>query len=162
MNDEFENNELQQTHSVIIDYLTILRESKWVVSAAIGSGILIVITTILLVQYIVHTPQQDPKFGLVLVTGFGLLAGTGLWLPVTCGTLLWKILHKRKEREKNLVNAQHYLIRRSYLLNFELVPSEGKDRLEKLFNHLSLVFPEILEIKEKWDKKRISVSDWNK
>ena len=54
------------------------------------------------------------------------------------------------------------LVHRSYLINFELVTATGKTRLEKLVNHLSLVFPEVKQKLNKLERKNMSITKFQK
>jgi hypothetical protein len=62
-------------------------------------------------------------------------------------------LKKRKATKKGFAKVQSALVRRAYILNFELEESEGVSQTDKIFNHLSLVFPQINQIKKKRLKK---------
>ena len=58
-------------------------------------------------------------------------------------------LKKRKATKQGFAKVQSSLVRRSYILNFELEESEGVSQRDKIFNHLSLVFPQVDQIKKK-------------
>ena len=58
-------------------------------------------------------------------------------------------LKKRKATKQGFAKVQSSLVRRSYILNFELEESEGVSQRDKIFNHLSLVFPQVNQIKKK-------------
>ena len=58
-------------------------------------------------------------------------------------------LKKRKATKQGFVKVQSALVRRAYILNFELEESEGVSQRDKIFNHLSLVFPQVDQIKKK-------------
>ena len=64
-----------------------------------------------------------------------------------------RYLKSRKATKQGFVKVQSALVRRAYILNFELEESEGVSQTDKIFNHLSLVFPQINQIKKKRLKK---------
>jgi len=64
-----------------------------------------------------------------------------------------RYLKKRKATKQGFVKVQSALVRRAYILNFELEESEGVSQTDKIFNHLSLVFPQIDQIKKRRLKK---------
>ena len=72
------------------------------------------------------------------------------------GVDLIRFLKNGRKQNSILQKAQSRLIHKSYLLNFELVNAKGPTQIDRLFNHLSLVFPEIKLIKEKLVKKKIT------
>lgn len=57
--------------------------------------------------------------------------------------ILLPMLYKRSETIKTIHSVHNSVIRKSYFINFELVSPVGNTRLERLANHLGLVFPEI-------------------
>lgn len=152
--------DFEKTQSVIIDYLDTRNEAKWVVSAAIGSGIFLLFLTYSLLGLIEKIEFRNDidatYFFLVLAT----LLAIGIWLPITCGGLLLKFVYKRNV--KDLLSVHNSLIRRSYLINFEIVSAKGQTQLEKLVNHLSLVFPEIKIKQKKLEKKGINLEKFKK
>jgi len=60
-----------------------------------------------------------------------------------------RYLKKRKATKQGFVKVQSALVRRAYILNFELEESEGVSQRDKIFNHLSLVFPQVDQIKKR-------------
>ena len=64
-----------------------------------------------------------------------------------------RYLKSRKATKQGFVKVQSALVRRAYILNFELEESEGVSQTDKIFNHLSLVFPQIDQIKKRRLKK---------
>jgi len=163
--DEEYNQEIdfEKTKSVVLNYFDLLREAKWVVSAAIGSGIFLLIIMLSMMAILPTAfSVQNEKDTALFVLIFASLFAIGLWLPITCGKLLWKILYKKRQKEENILAVQNSLIHRSYLINFEIVTSEGKSQLEKILNHLSLVFPEIQIVKDKLQKKQKTIEDYKK
>jgi hypothetical protein len=62
-------------------------------------------------------------------------------------------LLSRKKINQGFLKIQSQLVRRSYILNFELEESVGVSQRDKIFNHLCLVFPQVNEVKKKRLKK---------
>ena len=77
-------------------------------------------------------------------------------LLVIFGIDLIRFLKNEKKQNAVLQKAQSKLIHKSYLLNFELVNAEGPTQIDRLFNHLSLVFPEIKLRKDKFVKLKLN------
>lgn len=160
--DEDSDINYEKTHSVIIDYYEMLKQAKWTTYAVIGSSIIIMLATYaIFANSLVVKPESEIDRSLIILF-YGTILGIGIGLPITCGDLFLKIILRGREKEKALLNVRNKLIHRSYVMNFEIVNSEGTLQLEKIFNHLSLVFPEIREIRDVWKKKGTSVSEFNK
>lgn len=60
-----------------------------------------------------------------------------------------RYLKNRKATKQGFAKVQSALVRRAYILNFELEESQGVSETDKIFNHLSLVFPQVNQIKKK-------------
>lgn len=160
--DEWEELDQEKTHSVLIDYYQILKQAKWTVFSIIGSSIaILLIIYALIFNSLIIEPKDDVQHSM-LVLFFGFLVGICIGLPLTSGDLILKIILKGKEKERQLLNVRNRLIHRFYVINFEIVNAEGKTQLERLFNHLSLVFPEIKQINEKWQKKGKNIIEFNR
>ena len=87
---------------------------------------------------------------------FAIFFGLMIALLLMFGIDLIRFLKNGKKQNSILQKAQSRLIHKSYLINFELVSAEGPTQIDRLFNHLSLVFPEIKLVKEKLVKKKIT------
>jgi len=85
--------------------------------------------------------------------------GVGVTLFIISVKLGTKFLRKRTEIKRNFLEVQADFIRRTYLMNFELVNSEGSSQKDKIFNHLCLVFPQVNEIKKKRTKQKLTSID---
>ena len=70
-----------------------------------------------------------------------------------------QFLQKRKELQRNFLQVQADLVRRSYVTNFELEESQGTSQVDKIFNHLCLVFPQLNDEKKKRLKKGFTTFD---
>jgi hypothetical protein len=83
-----------------------------------------------------------------------LMLATGISLVIIIGwELIWFLTKRKTHRE--LLQIHSSFIHRSYVTMFEFVRPEGETKVDKLFNHLSLVFPEV----EKF-KKRLEEPPW--
>ena len=95
------------------------------------------------------------SIGIVLIFGAGLATVITLVLIV-----LW--LYNKRESRRNVLEVHSSFVRSSYITTFELIPFEGETKIDRLCNHLSLVFPEVQTVKEKNDKKGKKFSDLKK
>ena len=71
--------------------------------------------------------------------------------------LVWFLTKRKTHRE--LLQIHSSFIHRSYVTMFEFVRPEGETKIDKLFNHLSLVFPEVEKFKKRLDKKQKKFSE---
>lgn len=161
MTDEFDEN-IDETQSILLDYLksreTIKDQHIVVVTASLLGilflfGMLNFALTPLADKSLDYTGTQILSVFIITFAIFFALLGT---LLLTFGISLIHFLKNRKKQNNVLQKAQSRLIHKSYLLNFELVGAEGPTQIDRLFNHLSLVFPEVKLIKEKFVKKKIT------
>jgi|APSaa5957512535_1039671.scaffolds.fasta_scaffold07363_6 hypothetical protein len=157
----------EETKSTILDYFLMFKEVKWAVATTMVVSIAIVLIIIGLMDTIMRevSVSSDPKISGLIVLGFATIFALSLWLPFSNGKLFLKIITKGRKQQKELLEIQSHLIRRSYLMNFELVEpeiiiKEGDSKLEKMMNHLSFVFPEIDRINKKRIKKAKSVEKY--
>ena len=87
-----------------------------------------------------------------------VMLATGISLVFIIGwELLWFLTKRKTHRE--LLQIHSSFIHRSYVTMFEFVRPEGETKVDKLFNHLSLVFPEVEKFKERLDKKQKKFSE---
>jgi len=87
-----------------------------------------------------------------------VMLATGISLVIIIGLeLIWFIAKRKTHRE--LLQIHSSFIHRSYVTMFEFVRPEGETKVDKLFNHLSLVFPEVEKFKERLDKKQKKFSE---
>jgi len=153
--------DFEETKSTIVDYFVLFKHTRMAII------FILVISTILFFAFyqtlfnvaetfrdlgIVFTRASEPfTFDKPLDAAFaysmvGVVITPGIIAPIAW--LFWKTIVKGRKLEKYLINFQSDLIRKSYLINFELVEPEiiiqgGDPRLEKFVNHLSLVFTDI-------------------
>ena len=158
----------EETKSTILDYFLMFKEIKWAVVTTIGVSVGIILSVIGIVSILpeVIDSDQQNQTGL-LVLGFGIIFALSLWLPISNGRLFAQIISKGKKQQRKLIAIQSNLMRKSYLMNFELVEpeiivKEGDVKLEKIMNHLSFVFPEISRINNKRIEKSKSAEQYAK
>ena len=160
----------EETKSAILDYFLLVKETKWIVGTTIGVSILILLLIVGIGTILIQEVERAQDLGettidhslTLLLIGSGFIASLVIWLPLSNGRLIFHIIFKGRKQERELIEIQNNLIRRSYLMNFELVEPEiiiqdGDPRLEKIMNHLSYVFPDISRINKKRIKKNKSV-----
>lgn len=156
----------EETKSTVLDYFLMFREVKWAVISTLGVSIVIFLLVIGLFNLAVKLDNvfQQKQFS-VIVIGLVLILTLVFWLPLVNGRLFIKIITKGRKLQRELLTIQNSLVRRSYVMNFELIEPEivikdGNPRLEKIMNHLSFVFPEIDRVNKKRIKKKISVEKY--
>ena len=161
MVDEFDEN-IDETQSILLDYFKsreTIKDQHVVIVTASLLGILFLFG----ILNFVLTPLTDKSLDdegtrilSVFIITFVIFSGLMFTLLLIFGIDLIRFLKSGKKQNSVLQNAQSRLIHKSYLLNFELVSAEGSTQIDRLFNHLSLVFPEVKLIKEKFIKKKIT------
>lgn len=159
----------EETKSTILDYFLMFKQVKWAVATTMIASIAILLLIIGLTDLIMRevSISPDPKISGLIVLGIAMIFALSLWLPISNGRLFLKIIAKGRKQQKELLTIQSHLMRRSYLMNFELVEpeiiiQEGEPKLEKIMNHLSFVFPEIDRVNKKRIKKTKSVEKYTK
>ena len=179
---------IEETKSTIHDYLILVKNVRifliWIILGSVLSFLLFKETFYHLVEHyrengLTYSIPDEPFTFLIHLDGafiysmMGMVLSTGI--PILIAWLFYTTIIKGKILQKNLINFQSNLIKRSYLTNFELVEPEiiiqgGDPKLEKFVNHLSLVFTEINKKNKKrlkkgktveefwlWKKRRLSV-----
>lgn len=155
-------------HQILIDHYKLMKRAKYVTGGAVFAGIFITVLfffNIDLLSQSVDTEgmSDDEKrtFALFFLS-LALIGGTGFWLVVSNGPLTGWFLFKSKKKLKEILFLQSVLIRKSYMMNFELVPPQGENQLDRLFNHLTRVFPQISEIRKKRLKKGLNSINYSR
>lgn len=157
----------EETKSTVLDYFLMFKEVKWAVATTIGVSIILFLVSISLLNLVVELAIPSQKISGLIVLGFAVIFALSFWLPISNGRLFLKIIAKGRRQQRELLAIQSHLIRRSYLMNFELVEpeiiiKEGDSKLEKIMNHLSFVFPEIDRVNKKRIKKNRSVEKFKR
>jgi len=138
----------RKAQSLLVDYFVILNKTWAMFGSSLAVSALIIIAFIMAMT-------GDPaltSIGIVLIFGAGLATVITLVLIV-----LW--LKKKRKSRRNVLEVHSSFVRSSYITTFELIPFEGETKIDRLCNHLSLVFPEVQTVKEKNDKKGKKFSD---
>ena len=141
----------RNAQSLLVDYFVILNKTWALFAVALAVSALIILAFIMAMT-------GDPALtwlGIALIFGAGLATVITLVLIV-----LW--LYNKRESRRNVLEVHSSFIRRSYITTFELIPFDGEKQIDRLCNHLSLVFPEVQTVKEKNDKKGKKFSDLKK
>ena len=159
----------EETKSAIFDYYVLFKEVQgtliWIIVGSVFSFLLFKETFFHLLEYfrdngLVFTGAESPFVFVNHLNGAFIHSMIGFMLvpcvAVPIAWLFYTTIIKGRKLQKNLINFQSNLIKRSYLTNFELVEPEiiiqgGDPKLEKFVNHLSLVFTDI----NKKNKKRL-------
>ena len=131
------------------NYKLLKREQEFAIASIVVSVLCLLLFGGSMIMLIDFPDKQniDVQFFMILILTLAVIGGVGMWLLLINGYVIgWHLFNRKKLYEILLIQSQ--IIRRSYLINFDLVEPNGKDRLEKIFNHLCLVFPQINEIKE--------------
>jgi len=136
-----------ENYSLILNFQDVYRNIGFQISWTLILSILLIV--IVLQFFIVElVPLKDS------ITHMALPLIALMYTFPTTLTVLTTIfgihyLKKRKATKKGFAKVQSALVRRGYILNFELEESEGVSQRDKIFNHLSLVFPQVDQIKKK-------------
>jgi hypothetical protein len=144
---DIESKSSNENYSLILNLHDIYRHSNIFTVFVLASAIIIMACTWGIVSLgfdFSDTNTLTKSIGLNSIT-----MGTGFWLLLISSVLGIVILKKRTVTKRGFAKVQSSLVRRSYILNFELEESVGTSQKDKIFNHLCLVFPQINEIKKK-------------
>lgn len=158
----------EDTKSTILDYFLMFRDVKWAVVSTLGVSVVVFLLILGLFNILVETRGtiQEKQLYLTIVV-LTIILTLAFWLPLVNGRLIIKIIGKGRKLQRELIEIQNNLTRRSYMMNFELVEPEiiikdGSPQLEKIMNHLSYVFPEVDRVNKKRIKKKNSVEKYAK
>jgi hypothetical protein len=161
MADEFDEN-IDETQSILLDYLKSRETIKDQHVVVVTASLLSILFLFGMLNFAL-TPLADKSLDEVgthmlsaFIITFVIFSGLMFTLLLIFGIDLIRFLKNGKKQNSILQKAQSRLIHKSYLLNFELVSAEGTTQIDRLFNHLSLVFPEVKLIKQKLVKKKIT------
>ena len=145
-----ETTEDEDTHSAIIDFHNLHAKSgKFITLGIIASFFLLICWIAVLYTLPITTNSViEGQEGAIFLLAISSVFGIGIVLLINSVYLGTKFLKKRKELQYKFLKIQSELVRRSYLLNFELEESEGTSQVDKIFNHLCLVFPQVNEVKK--------------
>ena len=149
-----------KAHSALVDFFVMYKK--------ILSNILVVIALSALMTLsfigILLDPWGEGQFQAGKITTFliALMGICGILVIPFFGYLILWLVTKGRKTHRVVLEIHSDFIHRSYVTTFELVPYQGETKIDRLFNHLSLVFPEVEKIKKKLDKKSKKLSDRSK
>ena len=149
-----------KAHSALVDFFVMYKK--------ILSRILVVIALSALMTLsfigILLDPWGEGQFQAGKITTFliALMGICGILVIPFFGWIVYWLVGKGRKTHRELLEIHSDFIHRSYVTTFELVPYQGETKIDRLFNHLSLVFPEVERIKKKLDKKSKKLSDYSK
>ena len=164
-----DKNAQRKAHSVLVDFFVMYRHIIWIVAL----GVICVITMTLSFIGILWNPWGEGPIQAVLDleheqiriqaeynvrTAIQVMGAAGFLATGVLGyMLIWFITSGRKTHG-TILEIHSGFIHRAYVTTFELIPHQGKTQIDKLFNHLSLVFPEVK--REAVKLRGRSFSDW--
>ena len=149
-----------KAHSALVDFFVMYKK--------ILSNILVVIALSALMTLsfigILLDPWGEGQIQAGKITTFliDLMGICGILVIPFFGWIVYWLVGKGRKSHRELLEIHSDFIHRSYVTTFELVPYQGETKIDRLFNHLSLVFPEVEKIKKKLDKKSKKLSDLSK
>jgi len=149
-----------KAHSALVDFFVMYKK--------ILSNILVVMALSALMTLsfigILLDPWGEGQIQAGKITTFliALMGICGILVIPFFGWIVYWLVGKGRKSHRELLEIHSDFINRSYVTTFELVPYQGETKIDRLFNHLSLVFPEVERIKKKLDKKSKKLSDLSK
>mgnify|MGYP004387797641 CR=1 FL=1 len=175
----------KKAHSALVDFFVMFKRFRGTSLALVAVSVLMVISIITIIneegyrtsvcldmqtgkiiencQTVFVSEVPGPDDGLTIFADYipvvhVVMLATGISLVFIIGwELLWFLTKRKTHRE--LLQIHSSFIHRSYVTMFEFVRPEGETKVDKLFNHLSLVFPEVEKFKERLDKKQKKFSE---
>ena len=159
-----------KAHSALVDFFVMYKKVLGISGALVFLSVLIILSFIGFIQYqwsdgpieAVLDPETEQiriQAGYMTQVAITLMFVSGVLMIPTVALLLYWLLTKGRKTHRNLLDIYSSFIHRTYVTTFELIPHQGKTKIDRLFNHLSLVFPEVQTVKEKNDKKGKKFSD---
>ena len=172
MSAEDENAQVK-AHSALVDFFVMYKKVLGISGALVFLGALIILSFIGFIQYqwgdgpieAVLDPETEQiriQAGYMTQVVITLMFVSGVFMIPTVAWLVYWLLTKGRKTHRNLLDIYSSFIHRTYVTTFELIPHQGKTKIDRLFNHLSLVFPEVERIKKKLDKRSKKLSDYSK
>ena len=157
----------KKAHSALVDFFVMFRNFGSTSYAAVAPGVLMIIGIITIMaggtgecrdlQMMIIENCRGYFLYHVSVAHY-LIFGSAIWVVLIFGLNLYWVITKRKTH-RDLLQIHSSFIHRSYVTMFEFVRPEGETKVDKLFNHLSLVFPEVEKFKKRLDKKQKKFSE---
>ena len=157
----------KKAHSALVDFFVMFRNFRSSSYAAVVPGALMIIGIITIMtggtgecrdMQMMIIENCRGYFSLHVSVAHVLILGSAIWVVIIFGFNLYWAITKRKTH-RDLLQIHSSFIHRSYVTMFEFVRPEGETKVDKLFNHLSLVFPEVEKFKKRLDKKQKKFSE---
>lgn len=100
-----------------------------------------------LLAFIPNTEEIFPAEGIVALylTQIWLMIGNGVVIGLLSFLFVW-VSYRGHSHTRELESIERQFIRQSYLVNFETSIPEGDNKVEKILNQASLVFPTLKEL----------------
>ena len=137
-------------HSALVKFYYVFNKFRNISLAALAASALIILSFFMIM---IGGPFEEGNA--ITKIGITLMSGAGLWVTISLVWIVRWMFINRKLRGRLLQV-------RSSFTTFELVRPDGKTKIDRLCNHLSLVFPEVQQLKEKLDKSGKKFSDVKK
>ena len=170
----------KKAHSALVDFFVMFQKFRGISLVLVAVSALMVISLITIINEEGYRTSVclDMQTGMIIENcqaGFSsddgltifpdyipivhiVMLATGVFLVGMIGwELVWFLTKRKTHRE--LLQIHSSFIHRSYVTMFEFVRPEGETKVDKLFNHLSLVFPEVEKFKKRLDKKQKKFSE---
>jgi len=148
----------EETKSTILDYFELFKEARSTVAVILSICLIQILLFVgIAIRVNDETTAMDLMSPLLAIYSFSL--ASSISIPIIFYKLFYTSIWKGKKLQKQLSEIQNNFIRRSYLMNFELVEpeiiiKESDEKLEKFVNHLSMVFPDIARVNSKRIRKK--------
>ena len=140
-------------HSAVVKFADVFNRYRKISGAALIASVVIILAIIM----IMTAGSGETKEGKAMISiGIALIVGAGMWVVIGLGLILHWMFVNRKLRGR-LLQIRSSFAHRSYVTTFELVRPVGKTKIDRICNHLSLVFPEVQQL-----KKRLEEPPWYK
>lgn len=142
-------NTVDELKNTLLEYSQYLSKSKLLLNFFLGGLVLILVIALVSGWFTLIEPDftsQQRLDNLTIILAYTITISFSLVIVIGVQSV-WLMIKTRK-KQKEIAFVQSYLIKESYLKNFEfvepgIVVEKGDPRHEKIFNHLSLVFPDI-------------------
>ena len=157
----------KKAHSALVDFFVMFRNFRSSSYAAVAPSVLMIIGIITIMTggtgecrdlQMMIIENCRGYFSYHVSIAHSVILGSVIWVVLIFGLNLYWAITKRKTH-RDLLQIHSSFIHRSYVTMFEFVRPEGETKIDKLFNHLSLVFPEVEKFKKRLDKKQKKFSE---
>jgi len=136
-----------ENYSLILNFQDVYRNIGFQISWTLILSILVIVTVhqFFIIELV---PLKDSLTPMTMIS-IPFMYTVPVVLMIITSAFGIRYLKSRKATKQGFVKVQSALVRRAYILNFELEESEGVSQTDKIFNHLSLVFPQVDQIKKR-------------